>query len=51
MATELSNAIDKAERKRQAISYLKENGVPKRIKNLLNTVVNDNPNDLFGFMV
>ena len=51
MATKTSIRTDEAERKRKAISYLKENDVPKYIEILLNDAVNDNPDDLFGYMV
>ena len=39
------------ERKRAAVQYLSDNQVPKCFQKLLNDVVLDRPDDIFGYMV
>ena len=39
------------ERKRRAVQYLKDNDVPKCFQKLLNDVVLEMPEDIFGYMV
>lgn len=39
------------ERKRAAVQYLEHNEVPKRFQTLLNDVVVETPDDIFGYMV
>jgi hypothetical protein len=38
-------------RKQAAVQYLKENEVPKCFQELLNDVVVERPDDIFGYMV
>ncbi|RDD42360.1 Enolase 4 [Trichoplax sp. H2] len=38
------------ERKQNAVHYFKENDVPKRLEELLNKILEDEPEDIFGYM-
>lgn len=37
--------------KEKAIAYYTQNGVPKKMEEILNTMINDNPNDVYGHVV
>jgi len=39
------------EEKRQAVAYFNKNEVPKQIEELLNKMIKEKPNDIFGYMV
>lgn len=49
MATEEESKY--LERKRFAIEYLKTNDVPNCFQKLLNNILEEPPDDIFGFMV
>lgn len=49
MATEQEKKY--LERKRAAVQYLMDNDVPKCFQKLLNDVVAERPDDIFGYMV
>ena len=39
------------ERKQKAVKYFKSNDVPKKLEELLNIMLEDDPEDVFGYMV
>lgn len=39
------------EAKQKAVKYYNENGVPKKIEEIMNSMFYDNPADVYGYLV
>lgn len=46
-----ANLLRDYERKQNAVKYFKSNDVPKKLEELLNIMLEDDPEDIFGYMV
>jgi enolase len=44
-------AKEKYQLKEKAVAYYKENGVPQKMEEILNTMFYDNPDDVYGYLV
>ena len=51
MAANTKNGKYSLETKRKVIAYYNENQVPKKIEDLLNRMYQENPSDIYGYMV
>lgn len=44
-------AREKYELKQKAVNYYDQNGVPKKMEEILNSMFYDNPDDVYGHLV
>lgn len=49
--TSVNTARDVYETKQRAVKYYDQNGVPKKMEDILNTMFYENPDDVYGHLV